>query len=976
MSRRGGRAPRPLRGACGPSEARSRRALRKADGRRELERARLTLSGLRFALCVGLMVLAPALTSASGRYDPRLRFQTISTTRFDIHYHQGEEPQARRLARLAEVVAAELDATLGRPSGRVQVILVDQSDLSNGWATPLPFNTIEIAVASPDGSSLIGNTDDWLRLVFVHEYTHVVHLSRGRGWIEGLRRVFGRMPLLYPNLYLPLWQIEGIAVHEESALTGQGRVPDRNFRAIADVASAESRFERIDRANGGLVDWPSGQAQYVYGAYFHEFLVARYGEASLRQLTDSTAGRVPYFGSRAFKKIFKRSLGDLWREFEAASREPVAAASARVKRLTEDGFVVAGPRLAADGRLYYSVVNPNGFPALLVREPGATESRKVADRYLGTSVGFAGSEIVFDHMEIEHQVGLQSDLYAVAPRGGHARRLTHGARAGDPDVSPDGRVIVCTIQRVDRRDLAILDVPTASARAVTPLVSQPGVHFFSPRWSPDGRWIAAERTSRQSRSEVVLIDAATKLVARTVASSPGSRSVSPAWAADGRLFFASDRDGDGFRIFVTDIETGATSRLEDSGANATSPEPSRDGLTLVFVGLTPGGHDLFSVSLESARWTTVGPAAVEAQVPSGVGAPSGAPATTVPSASYSPLRTIAPRFWTPTLESDQDELVVGAATGGTDALGRHVYAAEVGWATARGRPDWQVAYAYDRWRPTFFGNIADDTDPWRDGEIRTREGNAGVLYPIRRVRWSQSILGAFHSSVEQFSCACGADRDARVTRRSLRAGWLVDDSRSYGYSISREDGWNATLTSEFTREALGADDNGQATTVDLRGYVPVFPRHAVVAARVAGAASWGDLVVRRQFSASGSGPQLLGFDFGSDAIGLLRGVSEDAVVGTRAAVVNVDYRFPLLQIERGVGTWPAFARVLHGALFVDAGHAWDSTFRRSEVTVSLGAELSLDAVVGYVLPLTVTAGGAWVSQDRGFAGFAGIGKAF
>ena len=321
----------------------------------------------------------------------------------------------------------------------MQVILVDQSDLSNGWATPLPFNTIEIAVASPAGSSLIGNTDDWLRLVFVHEYTHVVHLSRGRGWIGGLRRVFGRMPLLYPNLYLPLWQIEGIAVHEESALTGQGRVPDRNFRAIADVASAESRFEPIDRANGGLVDWPSGQAQYVYGAYFHEFLVARYGEASLRQLTDSTAGRVPYFGSRAFKKIFKRSLGDLWREFEAASREPVAAASAKVTRLTEDGFGVAGPRLAADGRLYYSVVNPNGFPALLVREPGATESRKVTNRYLGTNVGFAGSEIVFDQMEIEHQVGLQSDLYAVAASGGHSRRLTHGARAADPDVSPDGR---------------------------------------------------------------------------------------------------------------------------------------------------------------------------------------------------------------------------------------------------------------------------------------------------------------------------------------------------------------------------------------------------------------------------------------------------------------------------------------------------------------------------------------------------------
>ena len=115
------------------------------------------------------------------------------------------------------------------------------------------------------------------------------------------------MPLLYPNLFLPLWQIEGLAVHEESRLTGEGRVPDRNFRAIVDVAAGASAFEPLDRASGGLVDWPGGNAPYAYGAYFHEFLVRRYGEESLRRLTDDTAGRIPYLGSRAFKKIFKRS---------------------------------------------------------------------------------------------------------------------------------------------------------------------------------------------------------------------------------------------------------------------------------------------------------------------------------------------------------------------------------------------------------------------------------------------------------------------------------------------------------------------------------------------------------------------------------------------------------------------------------------------------------------------------------------------
>ena len=109
----------------------------------------------------------------------------------------------------------------------------------------------------------------------------------------------------------------------------------------------------------------------------------------------------------------------------------------------------------------------------------------------------------------------------------------------------------------------------------------------------------------QGRAEIVLIDPGTGRVARTAAASSGSRSVAPAWMADGRLLFASDRGGDGFRIFVTDVETHATSRLEDTGANASSPEPSPDGSTLVYVGYTTDGYDLFSVPLASATWTPV-----------------------------------------------------------------------------------------------------------------------------------------------------------------------------------------------------------------------------------------------------------------------------------------------------------------------------------------------------------------------------------
>ena len=131
------------------------------------------------SLGVAIGFLASATFAAGAtRYDPRLRFRTLSTPRFDIHFHQGEETLARRLAGFVDKAAAEVDAAVGAAVGRVQIILVDQHDLSNGWATPLPYNTIEISAAAPSAESSIGNTEDWLRLVFIHEYTHIAHLSQ------------------------------------------------------------------------------------------------------------------------------------------------------------------------------------------------------------------------------------------------------------------------------------------------------------------------------------------------------------------------------------------------------------------------------------------------------------------------------------------------------------------------------------------------------------------------------------------------------------------------------------------------------------------------------------------------------------------------------------------------------------------------------------------------------------------------------
>src|SRR5690606_8951526 len=142
-----------------------------------------------------------------------------------------------------------------------------------------------------------------------------------------------------------------------------------------------------------LIGWPGGYAPYAYGGLFHAFLAERFGEATLRELVETSSGRLPYIGSTAFARVYGRSAGALWSDFEAYTRErsPERATDAtRATRLTRHGSTVTGPRYAPGGGLYYSISTPHAFPALMMLRNGERSPRQVATRASGSRIGFAG----------------------------------------------------------------------------------------------------------------------------------------------------------------------------------------------------------------------------------------------------------------------------------------------------------------------------------------------------------------------------------------------------------------------------------------------------------------------------------------------------------------------------------------------------------------------------------------------------------
>ena len=352
-------------------------------------------------------------------------------------------------------------------------MLVDQTDLANGWATPLPRDTIAVYAVWPAASDAL-KTDDWLRLAFTHEFTHILHLDRSEGWARAVRSIFGRTPLAFPNVFLPTWQIEGLAVYEESALPGEGRQHAGDFRAIVDEAARARRLLPMDRVNGGLTKWPGGEAPYAYGLGFHAYLADRYGPETLIALADRSARSVPYLGSTAFKRVFGKSLGTLWREYEdatIASIQPDAAPDGG-QRLTHHDYQVLGPRYlqpvctGCPLEIYYSVRNADEFPSMYRLRIGDARSEspeRVTTRFLGSTLAPGRERVYFDQQEIRRNTGVYSDLHSFDPATRRVHRMTRDARLIDPDVSPDGRTIAAVRVRPGQRDLALIRLGSADA---------------------------------------------------------------------------------------------------------------------------------------------------------------------------------------------------------------------------------------------------------------------------------------------------------------------------------------------------------------------------------------------------------------------------------------------------------------------------------------------------------------------------------
>ncbi len=939
-------------------------------------------------MCVAAAAWLAALLVPESAHagDPYLEWYTLETPHFRVHYHGGLEELAQRTGTWAERLHRVLNPELGwDPKEYVHIALTDTSELANGSATPLPYNTIRLFVTAPDDMSALSDYDDWLGMLLTHEYTHILQLDHTEGVSAAFNAIFGKVWV--PNTDQPRFITEGLAVVMESAHTTGGRMRSTQFDMMLRADTLEGHLARLDQVSNPAIRWPSENLWYLYGSHFMGWVHDVYGQDVARAISQDYAYSVIPYGinrsirratGRTYEELYEGWKGHLRARYEAQASSVRARGLREGKRLTTSGRRTERARVAPacwskdpkvlffqddghdPGGIYELPLTPDG------QQPAGKPERLV--RAFGNSLTFDGNcDVIYDTLAVSERRYRLFDLYR-QPHGtrgeNSSERLTRGARTREPDVSPDGKsvVFVTNDRGTTTLRLAVLDDLGELTRVRTLVPSAPDDQVYTPRFSPDGRYVAYGVWTRGGYRDVRLLE----LASGTVTEVTRDRAIDqqPTFSPDGRwLYFTSDRTGIA-NVFAYERASGALHQVTNVLGGAYQPEVSRNGRLLYYTGYTSSGFDLFAMELVPERWLQA-PAYVDDRA-------QPVPLVTRerwPVAPYNPLTTLAPRSYSLDLGTGTFGTTLSMSVHGKDVAERHAFFANFSIDFSRGIPQGGLSYFYDGLPATLrvdaFHRVVPRTVTASLETMPALEYltgvSSGVTYELPREYEWHSLAASY--TVEYFEQKLDTERKLdpyAPLPPKLEDGQLGLVHGGYGYSnvestvyaTGPERGVSVGLGADYGSAATASDDTFYSLLLRSTGYVPLpWARHHVLALGVNGGA------------AGGSYPRLGLFYTGGF---VLRGYEPAQFSGTKFALMNAEYRMPLWYTDGGVSTLPVYLRKVSGVAFADWGGAF-STFDPNDpwnaLHVGVGGELWFDFVVGYVGSTTLRIGWARGMDD-------------
>ena len=157
-----------------------------------------------------------------------------NTKHFNIVHDRNQQDLGLYYAQIAELAYSNLSAIFTTLPEKITVVISDNTDMSNGNATVFPYPLINVYPVLVGQQDSLSEAGEWGKELLTHELTHVAQLYpySSTGYVI-LRNIFGS--IISPNLLMPSWWKEGMAVEIETQLSNQGR--SRSYLQDAQVRS-------------------------------------------------------------------------------------------------------------------------------------------------------------------------------------------------------------------------------------------------------------------------------------------------------------------------------------------------------------------------------------------------------------------------------------------------------------------------------------------------------------------------------------------------------------------------------------------------------------------------------------------------------------------------------------------------------------------------------------------------------------------
>ena len=943
-----------------------------------------------------MIAIVAALIAGGGRAaragDPDRVWRTVESAHFVVHYYAPLDDVARRVAVVAERAHRVLSPALAHaPKAKTQIVVVDDTDGANGFASVLPRNQITLYATAPNADSVLADHDDWLYGLVAHEYTHILHLDTIGGLPALYNAIFGKT--WAPNQVMPRWVIEGLATYEESRQSSSGRIRATQFDMYLRVPVLQGEELGLDEVSNNPIRFPRGNAAYLYGSHFLKFVFDRHGDDAVRRMSHANGrATLPFGVNRQLAEATGATFDGLYDEWRAHLKakatlqlEAVERRGRREgRRLTFHGESVRNPRYARDGRALYWL-DSDGVRDATIRalpivegDAGATAQAdrtgardvRVIERLGGFDVDGEGG-LLYEQNWTWKDVYSFQDLFHWDRVSGRVERLTRGERAREPALAPDGDRFAFSRNGGSRSEIVVGDRRTPAARTVVWRGDGRFDQAFQPAWSPDGTRLAFVAWRQGGVRDILVAPVDGSAPAREL-THDRALDGDPVWAPDGRtIYFISDRTGIA-NVYAYELADGALWRVTDVIGGVTELGVSPDGARLAYTDFVGSGNDLYELTIDRRLWTPARPYVDDRPPPTII--PDDEVEVSAPR-PYRALETLAPQAWTGALVLGTYGRAVDLRTNGSDAAGLHAY--DLGVTVDLGRGDLGVglAYGYGARRPglrlSMGRRIARRTSirldgkpaPWSE-EVLSVTGGVGL--PVRHNAESSLSMSFDYDvdwvrRVEAPSLTAAPDQPLPIVPLSdyLSAGFALRASYSHVrgvlYGVGPSKGVEASASLRLDHPALGATYRGLSLSWFARGYQRLpWGVTPTLALRVVGGMRTSDLSRTGGYALGGQPVQdvvqAIIDSSRASTTGFLRGYPPRVLAGNTYHLANLEYRQQLVQLERGASTLPVYVKRLHLGLLLDAGMAYDDAPGLDRLRMSVGGVLRLDTLLGFYVP--------------------------